>query len=156
MKLARQGEDFSIQDIRVLELEKSAPQTRTAAEERELLRGALVKLRDDADLKGTPCLFSISSNQTLARFMQFPSVEDKKFVAMVEAEARHSIPFPLDDVEWFWARFATLESGRVPVAVLTARKDEVQQRMQMLKLLDFNVIGLQCDCLLYTSPSPRD
>lgn len=147
VKLARQGEDFSIQDVRVLELEKSAPQTRTAAEERELLRGALVKLRDDADLKGTPCLFSISSNQTLARFMQFPSVEDKKFVAMVEAEARHSIPFPLDDVEWFWARFATLESGRVPVAVLTARKDEVQQRMQMLKLLDFNVIGLQCDAV---------
>ena len=145
VKVARKGEEVSIRDVRILELPAAAPQTRSEIEEREAVRGALTKFRDDAAMKGEPCLFSISSSQVLARFMRFPSVDEKKFAAMVEAEAQHSIPFPLGDVEWYWHRFSTLDSGAVPVAVLTARKDQINDRMQMLKLLDFNVLGLQCD-----------
>jgi type IV pilus assembly protein PilM len=147
VKVSRRGDDISIQDVRVLELPVAAPQTRSEIEEREAIRGALTKLRDDASMKGEPCLFSISSSQVLARFMRFPSVDDKKFVAMVEAEAQHSIPFPLSDVEWYWHRFSTLDSGAVPVAVLTARKDQINERLQLLKLLEFNVLGLQCDAV---------
>jgi type IV pilus assembly protein PilM len=145
VKVARRGEEVSIQDVRLMELPVAAPQTRSDIEEREAVRGALTKLRDDAAMKREPCLFSIGSSQVLARFMRFPSVDEKKFVAMVESEAQHSIPFPLSDVEWYWHRFSTLDSGSVPVAVLTARKEQINERLQLLKLLDFNVTGLQCD-----------
>ncbi|HAN95945.1 MAG TPA: hypothetical protein DCQ98_00230 [Planctomycetaceae bacterium] len=144
-KFVEQDGVVRIESLRIIEFRKEATVAKSDSELREAIRGALVKLKDETDIGDSPCLVSIDPKGSLTRFIGLPGGNDAKFEQMVELEAKHLIPYSLDQVHWYWHRFETQSNGQRTVMLVASRKNEVDDLVELLKQHELNVIGFQCE-----------
>lgn len=144
-KLVLKGTEVTVAELHAIDYRKENP-VRTDAEHREAARGALAKLKDETTIsKSEPCVVSLDARHSLYRFVNLPAGDEAKFQQMVELEAKHQIPYGLEQVYWYWHRFATAANGMRALMIVAARRTDVDDVMTMLEQLGIKASGVQCE-----------
>jgi type IV pilus assembly protein PilM len=146
VKLISTSDGLRIDDFEVIEHETVLS---TAGDNREsLIQTALANFvqRHPGIEKGQVGV-GVSGQQSFARFIKLPPVEDRKIPEIVRFEAIQQIPFPLDDVEWSYQLFRDEESPDVEVGIFAMRKELVNQHIKFFTDIDLNVQVVQMNPL---------
>ncbi|MHC4686546.1 MAG: pilus assembly protein PilM, partial [Planctomycetota bacterium] len=95
-----------------------------AAERDELVALTLRKFVSRHDLSMDDIIVSVPSQNSFARFVTLPPVEQKRIPEMVKFEAVQQIPFDINNVQWDWQLMTEADSPEIKVGIF-AIKDEV-------------------------------
>lgn len=103
----------------------------------ELIATALDTFLARNDVRGDAVAISVPAQQTLARFIQLPPVEQSKVAQIVQYEAKQQIPFALEEAIW---DFQTLgggseESGyllEAEVGIFAIKREQLMQHLRPL------------------------
>jgi len=145
VKLVPDGSGFRIDDFEVIEHETVLS---SAGDNREsLIQTALANFVQRHPQKGGIAAIGVSGQQSFARFIKLPPVEEKKIPEIVKFEAIQQIPFPLDDVEWSYQLFREPESPDVEVGIFAMRKELIARHIAYFTDVDLNVQVVQMNPL---------
>ena len=145
VKLVPDGTGYRIDDFEVIEHETVLS---SAGDNREaLIQTALANFVQRHPQKGGVAAIGVSGQQSFARFIKLPPVEEKKIPEIVRFEAIQQIPFPLDDVEWSYQLFREPESPDVEVGIFAIRKELISQHIGYFTDVDLNVQVVQMNPL---------
>lgn len=145
VKLIRDGESIRIDDFDFIEHETILSQ---AGDNREsLIQTALASFVQRHSFKGGVVSIGVSGQNSFARFVKLPPVEDKKIPEIVRFEAIQQIPFPLDEVEWSYQLFRRDDSPEVEVGIFAMRRELVNQHIKYFTDFDLNVQTVQMNPL---------
>ncbi len=145
VKLARDGDGLRVEDFEFIEHETILSQ---AGDNKEaLIQTALANFVQRHTFKGTICSIGVSGQNSFARFVKLPPVEEKKIPEIVRFEAIQQIPFPLDDVEWSYQLFRQADNPEVEVGIFAMRKELVNQHIKYFTDFDLNVQNVQMNPL---------
>ena len=146
VKLVREGDQLRVDDFELIEHENVLS---NAGDNREaLIQTALANFVQRHPMKGGGAVaVGVSGQQSFARFIKLPPVEEKKIPEIVRFEAIQQIPFPLDDVEWSYQLFRSEDSPDVEVGIFAMRKELVNQHIQYFTDFDLNVQVVQMNPL---------
>ncbi|MCS7032960.1 MAG: pilus assembly protein PilM, partial [Phycisphaerae bacterium] len=141
VKLVREGEQLRVDDFEIIEHETVLS---ASGDNREgLIQSALAAFIQRHPMKGSTVAVSVSGQQSFARFIKLPPVEEKKIPEIVRFEAIQQIPFPLDDVEWTYQLFRNPESPDVEVGIFAMRKELLASHIKFFTDFDMNVQVVQ-------------
>ncbi|HRK32025.1 MAG TPA: type IV pilus assembly protein PilM [Tepidisphaeraceae bacterium] len=141
VKLIRDGDQLRVDDFEIIEHEtvlSNSGDNRDA-----LIQSALANFMQRHSLKGSAVSVAVSGQQSFARFIKLPPVEEKKIPEIVKFEAIQQIPFPLDDVEWSYQLFRDPESPDVEVGIFAMRKELLASHIKYFTDFDMNVQVVQ-------------
>jgi type IV pilus assembly protein PilM len=145
VKLVRDGDQIRVDDFELIEHETVLS---NAGDNREqLIQTALANFVQRHPMKGGVVAVGVSGQQSFARFIKLPPVEEKKIPEIVRFEAIQQIPFPLDDVEWSYQLFRADDSPDVEVGIFAMRKELVNQHIKYFTDFDLNVQVVQMNPL---------
>jgi len=145
VKLVREGDALRIDDFEFIEHETLLSEAGDNKE--QLIQTALANFTQRHMLKNTPVSIGVSGQNSFARFVKLPPVEDKKIPEIVRFEAIQQIPFPLDDVEWSYQLFRQDDNPEVEVGIFAMRKELVNQHIKHFTDFDLNVQNVQMNPL---------
>lgn len=145
VKLVRSADGIKIDDYDVIEHENLLS---NAGDNREaLIQTALAVFQGKHNLKGLPAAVGVSGQQSFARFIKLPPVEEKQVPQIVKFEAIQQIPFPLDEVEWSYQLFRDEASPDIEVGIFAMRKELVNQHLAYFTASGVNVQVVQMNPL---------
>lgn len=145
VKLVPDGTGYRIDDFEVIEHETVLS---SAGDNREsLIQTALANFVQRHPQKGGIAAIGVSGQQSFARFIKLPPVEEKKIPEIVKFEAIQQIPFPLDDVEWSYQLFREADSPDVEVGIFAMRKELIARHIGYFTDVDLNVQVVQMNPL---------
>lgn len=141
VRLARDGDEFRVDDYEIIEHENVL--SNSGDNRDSLIQSALANFVQRHPLKGAPVAVGVSGQQSFARFIKLPPVEDKRIPEIVKFEAIQQIPFPLDDVEWAYHLFRAPDSPDVEVGLFAMRKELLAGHIKYFTDFDMNVQVVQ-------------
>ncbi len=145
VKIVRDGDNLRVDDFEFIEHETILSQ---AGDNREsLIQTALASFVQRHSFKGGVVSIGVSGQNSFARFVKLPPVEDKKIPEIVRFEAIQQIPFPLDDVEWSYQLFRQPDNPEVEVGIFAMRRELVNQHIKYFTDFDLNVQNVQMNPL---------
>ncbi len=145
VKLAREDGQFKITDFEYIEHEQVLS---NAGDNRDaLIASAIANFVGRHPMRGGVAAVSVSGQQSFARFIKLPPVEEKKIPEIVRFEAIQQIPFPLDDVEWSYQLFRDPASPDVEVGIFAMRKELIERHIKQFTDVDLNVQAVQMNPL---------
>lgn len=145
VKLVRTSTGVKIDDYDVIEHENLLS---NAGDNREtLIQTALAIFQGKHNLKGLPAAVGVSGQQSFARFIKLPPVEERQIPQIVKFEAIQQIPFPLDEVEWSYQLFREEGSPDIEVGIFAMRKELVNQHLAYFTASGVNVQVVQMNPL---------
>ncbi len=130
----------------------SAAADRDAAQRIAVVETALGELVERFQASGERVAVAVPGYQTLSRFIDLPVVVRRKVAAIMEYEATHQIPFPLDEVLWDYALMGETEkdkdkvAARLPAVILAAKKHYVLSVTAAFEGAGLNVDIVQSSC----------
>ncbi len=95
------------------------------AEREELIAISLRQFVGRNSLGKDAVIVSVPSQNTFARFVTLPPVEEKKVLEIVKFEAAQQIPFDINDVQWDWQLMSESSSGERKVGIFAIKNDLV-------------------------------
>lgn len=141
IKLVRSGDGLKVDEFEIIEHETVLS---NSGDNREaLIQTALTNFTQRHQTKGIPVSISVSGQQSFARFIKLPPVEEKKIPEIVRFEAIQQIPFPLDDVEWSYQLFRDPSTPDVEVGIFAMRRELVNGIIKNFTDHDLNVQVVQ-------------
>lgn len=145
VKLVRENGQLKVADFEYIEHEQVLS---NAGDNRDdLIRAALANFVARHPIKGGVAAVSVSGQQSFARFIKLPPVEEKKIPEIVRFEAIQQIPFPLDDVEWSYQLFRAPDSPDIEVGIFAMRKELIAAHIKQFSDVDLNVQVVQMNPL---------
>lgn len=121
------------------------------AKRSEILLRALKELLAVCPIAQDDCVaVNLPAHNVLGRFLEMPVKLDRKRLAeTVGLEATRQIPFPLDELNWKFAATdpAANDGLSGPVLLLAARRNHVQERIELLKAAGIRTHVIQGDCV---------
>lgn len=141
VKLVRDGDQFRVDDFEIIEHDTVL--SNSGDNRDSLIQSAVAQFVQRHPLKGTPVAVGVSGQQSFARFIKLPPVEEKKIPEIVKFEAIQQIPFPLDDVEWSYQLFRSPDSPDVEVGIFAMRKELLASHIKFFTDVDMNVQVVQ-------------
>ncbi len=145
VKLARENGQLVVADFEYIEHEQVLS---NAGDNRDsLVQSALANFVERHSVKGAAVAISVSGQQSFARFIKLPPVDEKKIPEIVRFEAIQQIPFPLDDVEWSYQLFREPDSPDVEVGIFAMRKELINAHIKQFTDVDLNVQVVQMNPL---------
>jgi type IV pilus assembly protein PilM len=145
VKLVRTADGVKIDDVDIIEHENILS---NAGDNRDqLIQTALALFTSKHQLKGSAAAVGVSGQQSFARFIKLPPVEDRKIPEIVRFEAIQQIPFPLDEVEWAYQLFRDEGNPDVEVGIFAMRKELVNQHLANFSGAGLNVQAVQMNPL---------
>jgi len=141
VKLVRDGDALRVDDFEIVEHETVL--SNSGDNRDSLIQSALGNFMQRHSLKGSAVAVGVSGQQSFARFIKLPPVEEKKIPEIVKFEAIQQIPFPLDDVEWAYQLFRNPETPDVEVGIFAMRKELLASHIKYFTDFDMNVQVVQ-------------
>ena len=145
VKLIRDGDGVRIDDFEFIEHDTLL--TDAGDNKEGLIQAALANFVQRHNFRGTVVSVGVSGQNSFARFVKLPPVEEKKIPEIVRFEAIQQIPFPLDDVEWSYQLFQEPDNPEVEVGIFAMRKELVNQHIKYFTDFDLNVQNVQMNPL---------
>ena len=145
VKLVRDGDSLRVDDFEFIEHETILSQ---AGDNKEaLIQTALANFVQRHVTKGGVVSIGVSGQNSFARFVKLPPIEEKKIPEIVRFEAIQQIPFPLDDVEWSYQLFREEDNPEIEVGIFAMRRELVNQHIKYFTDFDLNVQTVQMNPL---------
>ncbi|MHC4394154.1 MAG: type IV pilus assembly protein PilM [Planctomycetota bacterium] len=108
------------------------------AERDELVALSLRQFVNQNNLGKDDIIVSVPSQNSFARFVKLPPVEQKRIPEIVRFEAAQQIPFDIDDVQWDWQLMDEAESTETTVGIFAIKNEIVTSALE-----DFSRENLQ-------------
>ena len=115
----------------------------TAAEREELVALSLRQFVNKYDLSADEVAVSVPSQNSFARFVTLPPVEQKRIAEMVKFEAVQQIPFGINDVQWDWQLMTEPDSPEIRVGIFAIKNEVVNSAMESFSREDVQVSYVQ-------------
>ncbi len=115
----------------------------TDAEREELIALSLRKFVNKHDLSMDEIAISVPSQNSFARFVNLPPVEEKRIPEMVKFEAVQQIPFGINDVQWDWQLMSEPDSPEIKVGIFAIKNDVVNSALEHFNREDIQVSYVQ-------------
>lgn len=141
IRLSRDGDSFRIDDLDLIEHE--VPLSQSGDNREDLISRALSEFMSRHKVGAVPVGISVSGQQSFARFITLPPVEENKIPEIVRFEAIQQIPFPIDDVEWSYQLFRKPDDTEVQVGIFAMKKELVNRYVAFFTDLNLNVQVVQ-------------
>ena len=111
----------------------------TDAEREELVALSLRKFVNKYDLSMDEIIVSVPSQNSFARFVNLPPVEEKRIPEMVKFEAVQQIPFGINDVQWDWQLMTEPDSPELKVGIFAIKNEVVNAALEHFNREDIQV-----------------
>ena len=115
----------------------------TEAEREELIALSLRKFVNKYDLSMDEIAISVPSQNSFARFVNLPPVEEKRIPEMVKFEAVQQIPFGINDVQWDWQLMTEPDSPEIKVGIFAIKNEVVNSALEHFNREDIQVSYVQ-------------
>lgn len=141
IRIGRDGDGFRVEDFDIIEHE--IPLSQSGDNRDALIAKALAEFAGRHRTGSIPVGVAVSGQQSFARFIKLPPVEEKRVPEIVKFEAIQQIPFPLDDVEWSYQLFKKADDPEIEVGIFAMRKELVNHHVSAYKDVKLNVQAVQ-------------
>jgi type IV pilus assembly protein PilM len=111
----------------------------TDAEREELVALSLRKFVNKYDLSMDEIIISVPSQNSFARFVNLPPVEERRIPEMVKFEAVQQIPFGINDVQWDWQLMTEPDSPEIKVGIFAIKNEAVDAALEHFSREDVQV-----------------
>ncbi len=111
----------------------------TDAEREELVALTLRKFVNKYDLSMDEIIISVPSQNSFARFVNLPPVEEKRIPEMVKFEAVQQIPFGISDVQWDWQLMSEPDSPEIKVGIFAIKNEVVNAALEHFSREDIQI-----------------
>ena len=115
----------------------------TEAEKEELIALSLRTFVNKYDLSLDEIAVSVPSQNSFARFVNLPPVEEKRIPEMVKFEAVQQIPFGINDVQWDWQLMTEPDSPEIKVGIFAIKNEVVNSALEHFNREDIQVSYVQ-------------
>ncbi len=115
----------------------------TDAEREELVALSLRQFVNKYDLSAAEIAISVPSQNSFARFVTLPPVEQKRVPEMVKFEAVQQIPFGINDVQWDWQLMSEPDSSEIKVGIFAIKNEVVNSALEHFNREDIQVSYVQ-------------
>ncbi len=115
----------------------------TEAEKEELIALSLRQFVNKYDLSLDEIAVSVPSQNSFARFVNLPPVEEKRIPEMVKFEAVQQIPFGINDVQWDWQLMTEPNSPEIKVGIFAIKNEVVNSVLEHFNREDVQVSYVQ-------------
>jgi type IV pilus assembly protein PilM len=130
----------------------------SAAERDELIAITLRQFVQRNDAGYDPLIVSVSSQNSFARFVTLPPVEQKRLPEIVRFEAAQQIPFEMAEVQWDYTLMSDPGSSEQKVGIFAIKNEIVKSALEHFEREDLQVNYVQIapmalyNFLLYDRP----
>ncbi len=130
----------------------------SAAERDELIAISLRQFVQRNDVSYDPLIVSVPSQNSFARFVTLPPVEQKRIPEIVRFEAAQQIPFDMAEVQWDYQMMTGPESPEQKVGIFAIKNEVVESAVEHFEREDLVVSYVQIapmalyNYLLYDRP----
>ncbi len=114
-----------------------------AAERDELVALTLRQFVQKHNLGKDDVIVSVPSQNSFARFVKLPPVEQKRIPEIVRFEAAQQIPFDINDVQWDWQLMSQPGAPEAKVGIFAIKSDVVNSVMEHYSHENINVNHVQ-------------
>ncbi len=143
MQLTAVGDGVQVTDFDVVQHSKILNGTGVSDEEKkELIAYSLNLFIERNGVGKEEVVISVPSQNSFARFVKLPPVEEKKIPEMVNYEATQQIPFDIGEVQWDWQLMEGKAEQERSVGIFAIKNEVIDSIMQ--HFLDEN---LQVSCV---------
>ncbi len=128
------------------------------AEKDELIAITLRQFVQRNDVMYDPLIVSVPSQNSFARFVTLPPVEQKRLPEIVKFEAAQQIPFDMSEVQWDYQMMTEADSPEQKVGIFAIKNEIVEAEMEHFEREDLQVSYVQMspmalyNYLLYDRP----
>lgn len=128
------------------------------AEKDELIAISLRQLVSQNNLGRDDVIISVPGQNSFARFVNLPPVEQKRIPEIVKFEAVQQIPFDINDVQWDWQMMSETGSPEAKVGIFAIKSDVVNTALEHFSRENLRVSTVQIapmalyNYLLYDRP----
>ncbi len=89
--------------------------------------------------------------QSLVRMLSIPPAEGRKLKDLIQREARHQIPFPLEEICWDTFGFPSTDKETIAsqnqILLLAVRQRLIEKQLDLFREQQIDVHAVQCDAL---------
>jgi len=130
----------------------------SAAERDELIAITLRQFVQRNDVSYDPLIVSVPSQNSFARFVTLPPVEQKRLPEIVKFEAAQQIPFDMSEVQWDYQMMSDPDDAEQKVGLFAIKNEIVEAEMEHFEREDLVVSYVQMapmalyNFLLYDRP----
>jgi type IV pilus assembly protein PilM len=96
----------------------------------ELIALSLRQFAQQNDLGKDDVIVSVPSQNSFARFVNLPPVEQKRIPEIVKFEASQQIPFDINDVQWDWQLMSSPDNPEAKVGIFAIKNDVVAAELE--------------------------
>ena len=96
----------------------------------ELIALSLRQFVKQNDLGRDDIVVSVPSQNSFARFVKLPPVEQKRIPEIVKFEAAQQIPFDINDVQWDWQLMSEAGSPEIKVGIFAVKSEVVNSVLE--------------------------
>ncbi|MHC4148375.1 MAG: type IV pilus assembly protein PilM [Planctomycetota bacterium] len=114
-----------------------------AAEMDELIALSLRQFVKQNNLGKEDVVVSVPSQNSFARFVKLPPVEQKRIPEIVKFEAAQQIPFDINDVQWDWQLMTEADSAETVVGIFAIKNDVVSSMLEHFSRENITVTYVQ-------------
>lgn len=115
----------------------------TEAEREELIALTLRKFVNKYDVSLDEIAISVPSQNSFARFVNLPPVEQKRVPEMVKFEAAQQIPFDINDIQWDWQQMTEEGAPEIKVGIFAIKNEVVDSALEHFNREDVQVSYVQ-------------
>jgi type IV pilus assembly protein PilM len=101
-----------------------------AAERDELVALSFRQFVEQNNLGKDDVIISVPSQNSFARFVNLPPVEEKRIPEIVKFEAVQQIPFDINDVQWDWQLMTEADSTEKRVGIFAIKNEVVNSALE--------------------------
>jgi type IV pilus assembly protein PilM len=133
-------------------------------EKDELIAISLRQFVSQNNIANDEVIISVPSQNSFARFVNLPPVEQKKIPEIVSFEAAQQIPFDINSVQWDWQLMGETENGENKVGIFAIKNEEINSILdyfssegiqanyvQMAPMALYNYVSYDCAEILERS-----
>jgi type IV pilus assembly protein PilM len=102
----------------------------TAAERDELVALSFRQFVEQNNLGKDTVVVSVPSQNSFARFVNLPPVDQKRIPEIVQFEAVQQIPFDINDVQWDWQLMTEEDSPEKKVGIFAIKNEVVNSALE--------------------------
>jgi type IV pilus assembly protein PilM len=113
------------------------------AERDELIAISLRQFVNQNNLGKDDVIISVPGQNSFARFVNLPPVEQKRIPEIVKFEAVQQIPFDINDVQWDWQMVSETGSPEAKVGIFAVKSDVVNAAMEHFSRENLRVSTVQ-------------
>ncbi|OPZ22688.1 MAG: cell division protein FtsA [candidate division BRC1 bacterium ADurb.BinA364] len=152
IQLKRTGRGIELEKLGMADIYPSGIRPSDPAEDRRMRTDAVRMALASAGITAKQSITSISGESIIVRYIQLPDMPEAELKNALQWEAEEFIPFRIEDVNLdsvILGRTADSEGGKVDVMLVSAKKELVDQHLEIVREAGLTPIVIDVDSFAF-------